>query len=404
MAGAPDPLNECLFSFSGPLTHGLEIPSMYHLARLRRTITTGAAASLSLGEDVCLNDRALLIAYHGVYFAGSNSAFFFPPSDHILCINSVPTPLESICALYCVEMYDPDIIAYLFPAEGAGRDGAIEAITSSDNESRCLPPRRRDILIKRTTKTGSPFVREATEQPEEVNDLDRLPCLVLKFSDRPKSRLGLVGGREPTADLRMPDIKGVSGTYFTLTFDEQKELIVKDLNSLVGTRVIYDDENPLRGHGIVWSARGPSLTNGKAPVLKVFEELQFRIVVPNHDITSTVYLDNVARFFEGAAAAEDLFSDLKIISRARTELPTPGEAEIPSARKTGRAFWKKKIAQGSFAVVTYVWDVTSREVYALKEPLPGKTGDWKKEANIMKGISHVSVSLDARALGAELVA
>ena len=138
------------------------------------------------------------------------------------------------------------------------------------SNSAYLPPRRRrDGLINRTPETGSPFVREATEQPEDLNDFDRLPCLVLKFSDRPKNRLGLVGGWEPTADLSMPPLKGVSGTHFALTFDEQKELVVKDLDSLVGTRVIYDGENPLQGHGIVWSARGPSLASGKVPVLKV---------------------------------------------------------------------------------------------------------------------------------------
>ena len=59
-------------------------------------------------------------------------------------------------------------------------------------------------------------------------------------------------------------------------------------------------------------------------------ELQFRLVMPGHDVASQTYLNNVARFFEGAAAAEDLFSNLKIISRTRTELPS--EAHTPSAQ------------------------------------------------------------------------
>ena len=44
-----------------------------------------------------------------------------------------------------------------------------------------------------------------------------------------------------------------------------------------------------------------------------------------------------------------------------------------------------------FAVVTYVWDVTSRVVYALKKPLPGAVGNWKREAEIMKDNSHMSI-------------
>ncbi len=289
-------------------------------------------------------------------------------------------------------MYDPNVIAYLFPPEGQGRDGALEAIKMPANRFRFLPPRQRNDFIDPAPDTQSRFVREATEQPEEIDDLEGLPCLVLRFSDRPKSRLGLVAGRHPPADLMMPKIKGVSGFHFALTFDEQKELVVKDLDSLVGTRVIYDGEEGQRGHGVAWSARGPGLVKGKVPVLKVVGGLQFRLVVPDHDNTSPIYLDNVAQFLEGAAAAEDLFTDVKIISRTRTELPTPGEAHTPTAQKSGRIYWKRELGRGAFAVVTYVWDVTSRAVYALKEPLPQakEEGDWEREAQVMKGISHVS--------------
>ena len=287
-------------------------------------------------------------------------------------------------------MYDPDVIAYLFPPDGQGRDGALKAINMPASKSRLLPPRRRNDLIDPAPETQSGFVREATEQPEEVDDLERLPCLVLRFSDRPKSRLGLVAGRSPPADLMMPQFKGVSGSHFALTFDEQKELVVKDLDSLVGTRVIYNGEEGQRGHGVTWSARGPGLMQGKAPVIKVVGELQFKLVVPDHDRASQTYLDNVTRFLQGSVAAEDLFSDLKIISRTRTELPTPGEAHMPSAQIPGPILWKKELGRGNFAVVSYAWDVTSRAEYALKEPLPGKRGDWEGEAKIMKGISHVS--------------
>ena len=44
-------------------------------------------------------------------------------------------------------------------------------------------------------------------------------------------------------------------------------------------------------------------------------------------------------------------------------------------------------------MVHYAWDVTTRQEYALKEPLPDKGSNmesWRKEAQIMKDISHVS--------------
>lgn len=289
-------------------------------------------------------------------------------------------------------MYDSDVIAYLFPVEGQGRDGATEAIDMSLNRSR-----RRDSLLELAPETHSHFVREATEQPEEEDDHERRPCLVLRFSNPPKTRRGLVAGRSPHADLVLPKLPGVSWYHFALTFDEEKCLIVKDLGSTVGTRVIYDGEEGQRGHGVDWSARGPGLVEGKAPVIKVVGKLQFKLVVPDHDTTSQTYLDNVAQFVQGTAAAEDLFSDLNIISRTQTELPTSGEAHTPSTQIPGPILWKKELGRGSFAVVSYAWDVTSRAEYALKEPLPGKRGDWKREAEIMKGISHVSTTHHAGA-------
>lgn len=185
--------------------------------------------------------------------------------------------------------------------------------------------------------------------------------------------------------------------HFALTFDKQKCLIVKDLNTTVGIRVIYDGEKGQRGHGVSWSARGPRLAQNKVPVIKIVGELQFKLVVPNHDVTSQTYLDNVAQFLQGTASVEDVFPDLKIIDRTQTELPTPGEALTPSEQIPGPILWKRKIGQGNFGMVSYAWDVTSRAEYALKEPLPGNRGDWKREADIMKNISHVSVKNHFRA-------
>ena len=276
-------------------------------------------------------------------------------------------------------MDDPDVIAYLFPPEGQGRDGALVAINMPANRSRFRPPRQPYDLIDPVPEPESGFVREETEKPEEVDDLERLPCLVLRFSDRPKNRQGLVAGRSPRVDLMMPQYKGVSGSHFALTFDEQKELVIKDLRSSYGTGVIYDGKEMQQGRGITWSARGPDLVKSKGPILKVVGELQFRLVVPDHDTTSPIYLDNVARFLEGTAAAEDLLPNLEISNCTQTELPTPGEFHTPFAQEPGRIFWRKELGRGTFGVVTYIWEVTSRAVYALKEPRPGRgeTGNGK---------------------------
>jgi hypothetical protein len=307
--------------------------------------------------------------------------------------------LSTFCPLFPlnrVKMYDTDIIAYLFPAEGKGRKGAVTAIHMEENTACLVPAQRHNRFYCEPRETHDRFVREATEQPEEDGAQEDGPCLKLTFSNPPKTRQGLVAGRCPNADVVLPELKGVSWYHFALTFDKDNCLIVRDLNSTVGTRVIYDTEKGTRGHGIDWSARGPGLIQGKAPVIKIIGDLQFKLVVPDHDTRSKTYLDNVARFREGTAAAENLFDDIKLLSRVPTEIPTPvGEADTPGVQTPGPILWKRRLGQGTFAVVYYAWDVTTRQEYALKEPRPGQTFDvkiWRKEAKIMEGIAHVSDS------------
>ncbi|KAI0399057.1 kinase-like domain-containing protein, partial [Xylaria palmicola] len=291
-------------------------------------------------------------------------------------------------------MYNADVIAYLFPVDGKGRIGAINAINMKQNAARFIPARRHDNgSCSKLQETQDRSVRKATEQSEDEDTEEDGPCLKFTFSNPPKTRRGLLAGRCPDTNVVLPKFKGVSWYHFALTFDKTNSLVMRDLDSTVGTRVIYDTEDGERGRGINWSACGPGLLKRKAPVIKIVGELQFRIVVPDHNTSSKTYLNNVARFREGAAAAKDILSDIKLLSRVPTELPTPaGEADTPGGVKApGAILWKRKLGQGKFAVVHYAWDVTTKQEYALKEPYPGckfNVKAWLKEAEIMKGISH----------------
>ena len=298
------------------------------------------------------------------------------------------------CDTHIHKMYDPNVIAYLSPVKGKGRKGAIFTIHMVENAALFTSARHQDGFQFEPGETHARFVREATEQPEEDDAQEDEPCLKLTFDNPPKTRRGLVAGRCPEADLVLPKLKGVSWYHFAFTFDKANCLIVRDLDSQVGTRVIYDGEDGEQGHGVDWSARGPSLLQGKTPVVKVVGDLQFKLVVPDHDTSSKIYLDNVARFREGTAAAGDLFHDIKLRSHVPTELLTlKREADTPGGQTPGSVILTRKLGQGTFAVVHFVWDVTTRQEYALKEPRPGQWYDmktWRKEAEIMKGISHVS--------------
>jgi serine/threonine-protein kinase Chk2 len=188
---------------------------------------------------------------------------------------------------------------------------------------------------------------------------------------------------------------------------QSHRLVVRDLGSSSGTCMLYGSmsEEAEPGFNIDFSAEGPSLLNMRPPIIKVHNRLQLKLVVPLHDITSDTYLPNVERFRKGSADAEDLFADIELLGRASTELPTPAPGGIVTdLTVSGHFMWKKEIGRGAFAAVYYVWDVQSREEYALKKPLPenhpssGQTENrmrlkaWRREAEILKRLHHVSAS------------
>ncbi|MCJ1430476.1 hypothetical protein MMC29_008394 [Sticta canariensis] len=205
-------------------------------------------------------------------------------------------------------MYDPDIIDYLFPVEGKGRDGARVAINMPLNRSRFAPSRRRDNLLELAHETESRSVGEPTEVSDEECDYDHEPCLVLRFSNPLKSRQGLVAEKSLEADIVLP-MSRRQLVPLRADFRPTEMLDRRAPKNTESTGALVDG--------------GPSLLQSKVPIIKIVGDLRFKLVVPNHNGTSQTYLDNVAQFLQGTAPTENLFSNLKIISCTRTELPTP---------------------------------------------------------------------------------
>ena len=239
--------------------------------------------------------------------------------------------------------------------------------------------------------------RESTEQPEEQNGLENDACLVLRFSDGARTRLGVVAGCGENVELRLAKQPGVSRFHLAFTFDEKNRPIVRDLGSLCGTKVIYDEEDGERRSDFNYLLAGPGILSTKPPVLNVTDSVQFKILVPPRDITSQEYIDRVAKFRQGTADPTDLFPSLGLRSVSGTQPPTGTH----TPRTISNAILvKKKLGEGSFGIVTYVWNATSGEEYALKEPLEKvidkgevDTESWKEEARVMGQISHVSAAI-----------
>ncbi|KAI0967874.1 hypothetical protein F4678DRAFT_482899 [Xylaria arbuscula] len=151
--------------------------------------------------------------------------------------------------------------------------------------------------------------RETTEPPENRGDGDNpdtLPYIELRFSDGPRTSSGFVLGKDPeTGDI----------------FDDGcHRLIVRDLGSTSGTIATYDDKGRELRSNFDWIIDGFRAPYGTDEfIIEPHEHLKVRVIVNRHDITPPTYIDNVERFRQGAAGAEDFFGVLNIQTAFETE-------------------------------------------------------------------------------------
>ena len=282
---------------------------------------------------------------------------------------------------------DPDIFALLYPCRGEGYDGASYAISMPENGLRFRGAKASSTGLEPSADRQE---RGETVLPEERGALEKTDALVCRLSDPHRTGTGLVLGCDPNADIVIQPWPGISRSHLALTFDEKGWPIARDLGSSGGTIVTYDEEKGRRRSNFLWQLRGPEILHDQALVLNLTDLVQFLLVIPAHDVVSVDYRRRVAEFHNRTAEPEDLFASLRVLSGPITQLPTgmhtPLTPSIP-------IFYKKVIGMGRFGVVTYVWNVTTREKYVVKEPMKDRLTSlelrsWKQEARMMHCISH----------------
>ena len=287
-------------------------------------------------------------------------------------------------------MEDTDLIARVYP-HGDGREYGKSAIKANWRHMPARLPQQEEDERSRSS-------RESTQPEEDDDDPDRLPYLELRFSDVPRSSSGLVFGTDPNiSDIALPGRRGISKRHFALTYknkfsDGCYRLVVRDLGSTSGTLVEYDDKGgkELRSK-FDWIINGFDITDDTENFVVGLGDKgpKFRIVVARHDIASPVYVDNVERFRQGAANAEELLGGFGLESGRETKRDS--DAQTPDASKRPILLPLGWIAQGQFGVVSRHWNVSTGEEYACKEPVGSNYNRelWKREIDIMEEISKV---------------
>lgn len=293
-----------------------------------------------------------------------------------------------------------NVVAYIYPAVGtAGYDGAATSIKMNQKHPGYLPSKRcrpqpLDGLV--ALHRGPPDIfgrsdRELTVDEEEHDPLEYEACIKVTFDQIPKTRFG----RSTDTELPLAGFPAVSSYHFALTFDDDYRLVVRDLGSTCGTAVIYGPTEGDRWSNFDWIVGGSDFLEGMSPIIvKVSQFMQFRLVIPRHNVQSKSYRDKVDRFRAGTADPDHLLDlgHVGLISRVRTEVPSG--VQTPVSRPDRAVTVNTKLGQGTFAVVYRVWNVSTGEQYALKKPLKAfDAAAWEREALIMDRIEHVSLDL-----------
>jgi len=288
-----------------------------------------------------------------------------------------------------------ELIARLFlDQSNYERREATEAILS-DNSSRCNAPVSASSPPQLLRQTYGNRARQPTESPEPETPWAGLidPHLVLSFSHMPSTQHGFVFGRDTRADIMLPeDLKGISYHHCAITFsknfpDGRYRLVIRDLGSLTGTSVDYNDVKTEKRSNFVWIL-DPDMRN---IVIRLHKDIVFRVEVVIKDTESPAQLRRIGQFLR-PRSPEALLDALQL-DTGRTTRATGSHTP-----KTGPILVKlKTLGQGSFGSVSRSWNVSTGVSYAVKEPSElakatrnFDTEAWRNEGQTLIKLKHVS--------------
>ncbi|KUI73411.1 hypothetical protein VM1G_08980 [Cytospora mali] len=237
------------------------------------------------------------------------------------------------------------------------------------------------------------------EETSKLPDYDYSPGLQLRFDDERKNRVGIVFGTSLNADIVLPtrtSLKRLGQFQCALTFDDQGRLILRDLqsrrrNNIGGTAVTYKGQGGDKRRSFTWILSGASFTGRNQPiVIELHDTIKIGIVVAPHDIHSPLYKDNVTQFRRGPAANVDdlVFGGLGVQSMGSTAMQSGAQTPSTDAILLNDG----ELGRGAQAAVIRVWDVSTGNEFASKNPLSRwSQGRLKEEVDIMKQITHENI-------------
>lgn len=280
-----------------------------------------------------------------------------------------------------------DSIACLYPF-GEDEDGyAHRVVGSPENSSRLVITRKHlpDLPGRGSRESTAPLDEDEDTNTKAVR---KGKGLQLTFTHGTKAGPGfMLGTDRNSCDIVLPPLPRISRRHCYISFDAERRLIVRDC-STNGTTVEYDGKGGQKRRHFTWIIGGHRVPDDTDEiVIQLDINLRFQVVVSKPSFPD-LYLENVNEFLQETATSASLpFGALGIQSNASTAAPsgmhTPNQDPILLEQET--------LGKGSFSTVVRVWDVSTGVEYASKRFHNLRKSDWRKEASLMRQISHVSI-------------
>ncbi|KAJ6786320.1 hypothetical protein PWT90_09331 [Aphanocladium album] len=221
-----------------------------------------------------------------------------------------------------------------------------------------------------------------------INQL-QAPHLEISFDKPPQTSHGVIFGTNFGSDVLLPESGRLSAHHFSIGFDEQQRLVIRDLNSSYGTQVTFGALGKGFRRRFQWLVScGDKLGPGPV-IIKVNSELSFCLIPQRHDVTDFEYSRKVQYFCQGLGNTSQLFNSVNLKLYSASEPPQGANLFLQQPM-----YLEKPLKSGGWGLITYRCNVSTGDEAVVKRPIEeheDDQADWSHEAHCMRILEHDNI-------------
>lgn len=311
-----------------------------------------------------------------------------------ICLLPLSWHLYNLSFRFSTMEEDPNLVLTL----KAITTRAADAFRLPHNQNRYVPPSA-EAAADIWSRESTPATIVGDDERGDFSHRDFSHQIQLTFDEDNqgytfgKDNQGCTFGVSRRCDVVLERLKHgessrISSRHFRITFDDQGRLKLEAMSKSHSMTVSQDGQawDQPRKHYFKWI-----LFPGTVIKVIIDETLEFWIELAKHDSCQDEYQKRVQSFLETSRNAIAL-NLLNIDSQQTTAAPS--QPLSPSSLRQAPIYRRlEELGRGKFGKVYKVIDVSTGDTYAGKYFYPDTEDKWKSEVEILKKVSHVSMTV-----------